>query len=202
MAIKFFDDFPKVVYTLDDSLSEQILTDIFRRVVLSKEFKNNSSFFQEYFVLEGEKPEDVSYRFYGTQSLHWLVLMVNDIVNPRFEWPNTDKNILDITSKKYGGESSIFTPRRAKNVKGFVVETYYILAEESTHKNPIRICFETTGDDPTKIPIAYQDSPDAANVESNLEIEIEKNEINRKILVLKNEVVANIIREYKQLVSQ
>lgn len=201
MSIKFFDNFPKVIYTLDDNESEQILTDIFKRVVLSEEFKKNTSFFEEYNVLDGETPEDVSYRFYGTQQLHWLILMINDIINPRFEWPTTDSNLLEITKEKYGGAEAIFTPARAKEVRGYVVETYYILAEESTHKNPVRIVFETIGDNPTRIPISYQDSPNAANLESNLDVENEKNETNRRIKVIKASVVSDIVEEYMKLIN-
>ena len=39
MATNLFGDFPRISYTLDDYDSEQVVVDIFKRVVLSKEFK-------------------------------------------------------------------------------------------------------------------------------------------------------------------
>ena len=44
MATNFFEDFPRIAYTLDDGETDQVVTDIFKRAVLAEEFKNNSSF--------------------------------------------------------------------------------------------------------------------------------------------------------------
>jgi len=68
MATNLFQDFPRIAYTLDDNGSEQVVVDIFKRVIFSKEYKENSAYYEEYEVLHGETPEEVSYRFYGTQS--------------------------------------------------------------------------------------------------------------------------------------
>ena len=94
MAIDtFLDDFPKIYYSLDDANSIQIVTDIFQRIILSKEFSDNISFYEKYDIRDGETPEDVSYKFYGTPYLHWLVLLSNTILDPRFEWPLTENNL-------------------------------------------------------------------------------------------------------------
>lgn len=197
----FFDDFPSITYSLDDGKSIQIVTDILRRVILSKELKSNSSFFEEYEVLQGETPEDVSYRFYGTQRLHWIVLMVNDILNPRFEWPLTGEQMFRQVEKIYGETSSVYSPNRAKNIKGYVVETYFLLTEDSTHKNPVRLCYETTEINETKQPIEYAESDTIADFESNYEVEVINNENYRTLKILKAEVVSDIIREYKKLIA-
>lgn len=201
MATDIFESFPKVNYTLDDGETIQIVTDLFRRVILSKELKENNSFFETYEVLHGETPEEVSYRFYGTQNLHWLILMVNDIIDPRFEWPVSEENLLQLTSKKYGGDTSVFTPAIAKNAKGYQVETYFLLAEDSTHKNPIRLTFETDSQTPTKIPIVYAESSTIAEFDSNYEVEEQRNESYRNIKVLKAEIIPDIVQEYRNLLT-
>lgn len=198
----FFDDFPAISYSLDNGKSIQIITDILRRVVLSKEFKTNSAFFEEYEVFEGETPEDVSYRFYGTQRLHWLVLMLNDIINPRFEWPLTGDQMFKQVEKIYGERASVYSINRAKNLRGYVVESFFILTEDSTHKKPVRLCYETTEEDETKVPIAYAESNNIADFESNYEVEVSDNENYRNIRLLKASVVSEIVSEYKKLISQ
>ena len=60
MATNLFESFPRIAYTLDDGESEQVVVDIFKRIVLSKEFQENSSFFESYEVLHGETPEELS----------------------------------------------------------------------------------------------------------------------------------------------
>lgn len=198
---RLFDDFPQITYSLDDGKSVQIITDVLRRVVLAEEFKNNTAFFEDYEVLEGETPEDVSYRFYGTQNLHWLILMANDIINPRFEWPLTGEQMFKQASKIYGGDTSVYSTNRAKNFKGYVVETFFLLTEESTHKNPVRLCYNTADENQTKEPIAYAESDIIDDFESNFEVEVSENETYRNLRVLKPEIIADVITEYKKLVA-
>jgi hypothetical protein len=197
----FFDDFPSITYSLDDGKSIQVVTDILRRVILSKEFKTNTSFFEQYEVFQGETPEDVSYRFYGTQRLHWLVLMVNDIINPRFEWPLTGEQMFRQVEKIYGEKASVYSLNRAKDRKGYVVETYFLLTEDSTHKNQVRLCYETTEENETKEPIAWAESDIISDFETNYEVEVIENETYRTLKILKAEVVSDVIREYKKLIA-
>ena len=198
MATNLFDSFPRIAYTLDDGESEQVVVDIFKRIILSKEFQENSSFFETYEVLHGETPEELSYRFYGTQSLYWLILMTNDIIDPRFEWPLSEENLLKVVEDKYGGENNIFAINRAVNSKGYQIETFFVLSEESTHKNPVRISVELDG---INYPFAYDEAPDLAAYESNYEVEQTNNEINRTIKVLKPEIVQDILSSYKKTLT-
>jgi hypothetical protein len=198
MATNLFDSFPRIAYTLDDGESEQVVVDIFKRIILSKEFQENSSFFETYEVLHGETPEELSYRFYGTQSLYWLILMTNDIIDPRFEWPLSEENLLKVVEDKYGGENNIFAINRAVNSKGYQIETFFVLSEESTHKNPVRIAVELDG---INYPFAYDEAPDLAAYESNYEVEQTNNEINRTIKVLKPEIVQDILSSYKKTLT-
>lgn len=201
MAYKLFEDFPLLAYTLNDYSSEQVVTDIFRRIILSKEFSQNSAFFEDYEVLHGETPEEISYRFYGTTELHWLVLMVNDIIDPRFEWPTSQENLLLDVETKYGGQDSIFTNKNALDKKGYRVETFFLLTEDSTHKNPKRLVSETDSENFTKQPIAYANSSSIFSFETHYDIEEKRNETNRNIRIIKAEIVDEIVTNYKNLIK-
>jgi len=202
MAYKLFEDFPLIAYTLDNYSSEQVVTDIFRRVILSKEFSETSAFFEEYEVLHGETPEEVSYRFYGTTELHWLILMVNDIVDPRFEWPSSQENLLEDIETRYGGEDSIFTNKNALDKKGYQVETFFLLTEDSTHKNPKRLTTQTDPENFTKQPISYMNSNTITSFQTNYDIEEIRNEKNRNIRIIKAEIIDEIVTNYKNLIKQ
>jgi hypothetical protein len=200
MAINFFSDFPKISYTLDDYESKQVIVDIFKRVILSKEYLDNSLYFEEYDVLHGETPEEVSYRFYGTPTLNWAILMFNNIMDPRFEWPVSEEVLYKITEKKYGSAQNVFSVNRAKNQKGYIVETFFVLTEDSTHEEPVRLLFENPLGDGINTPIAYQDSAEIDDFESNFEVETEKNEKNRTIKILKPAILQEVISNYKKLI--
>ena len=201
MATNFFEGFPRISYTLDNYDSEQVVVDIFKRVIISKEYQENSSFYETYEVLHGETPEDISYRFYGTQNLHWLILMINNVIDPRFGWPLSEENLFKVVSDKYGDDKNVFTTNRALNAKGYQVETFFILDEESTHKDPIRILFEDNDPDSINTPIAYQTSNTIVQFESNFEIEQNKNESYRNIKILKPEIVQEVLTNYKKLIQ-
>jgi len=198
MATNLFEAFPRIAYTLDDGDTEQVVVDIFKRVVLSKEFQENSAYFETYDVNHGETPEELSFRFYGTESLHWLILMTNNIVDPRFEWPLSEENLLKVVEDKYGGENNIFAINRAINSKGYQIETFFVLSEESTHTNQIRVTIEADG---INYPLAFDESPDLAGYESNYDIENSKNESYRNIKIIKPEIVQDIVTNYQKFIN-
>ena len=201
MAIDFFSDFPKIAYSLDDNATQQVVVDVLKRVIIQKEYQENTAYYEEYDIKHGETPEEVSFRFYGTTSLHWLILMVNNIIDPRFGWPISEENLIKQVESKYGGENNIFTLNRAKNAKGYQVETFFILSEESTHKDPVRIVYEGISDN-INTPVIYQESLTIANYESNYEVESQKNEKIRSIKIIKPEIVQDIVINFKQLISK
>lgn len=203
MVTDLFADFPRISYSLDDNKTQQIVTDIFKRVILSEEFKQNSAFFEEYEVKGGETPEQVSHRFYGTTNLHWVVLLVNDIIDPRFNWPKSEQDLTTVTEEKYGGQDSIFTVQNALNENGKRVETFFLLAENSSYENPIRLVYEDKSPEYTKQPIQWlDDPPNTARYETNFDVESSRNEINRSIRILKPQIVVEIMNKYKELILQ
>ena len=201
MAIDFFSEFPKIGYSLDDNATQQVVVDILKRVIIQKEYQENAAYYEEYDIKHGETPEEISFRFYGTASLHWIILMVNNIIDPRFEWPMSEENLVKQVESKYGGENNIFTLNRAKDAKGYQVETFFILSEESTHKEPIRLLYEGL-EDSINTPVIYQQSETIADYESNYEVESQKNEKLRSIKIIKPEIVQDIVINYKQLISK
>jgi len=202
MATNLFENFPRIAYTLDDGITEQVVKDIFKRAILSKEFQNNNSYYETYEVLGGETPENLSFRFYGTSELHWLILLTNNIIDPRFEWPLSQDNLIKQTQDKYGSERDIFTVNRAVNAKGYQVETFFILLEDSSHKNPKRLLIETPNDLGINTAIAYKESAVGTDFQSNYEVEELNNESYRLIKILKAEIVERVITDYNALINQ
>jgi hypothetical protein len=97
----YFSSFPITKYSLDDGATVLYVRNILLRVTLSEELKNNLSIYDEYDVKDYETPEIVSFNLYGTTEFHWLVLHVNDVLDPRFEWVLSTKALNDYVSSKY-----------------------------------------------------------------------------------------------------
>ena len=47
---------------------------------------DKSIYFQEYILLDGETPEMVAYKLYKRVDYHWVILILNNIINPYTDW--------------------------------------------------------------------------------------------------------------------
>jgi len=93
----FFSKFPKVVYNGID------MVDISKRMILIDSIKQRAETYTNYIVKEGEKIEDVAYDAYGDPSYHWVIILMNDIVDPFFDWPLSTKELDSYVSENYPG---------------------------------------------------------------------------------------------------
>lgn len=103
----YFMKFPLMGYTANNNIDFDVVTDITKRVALSEAIKENFSVYDEYDIKDGETPELVSYRFYNTTEYHWVVLMLNNIIDPRFEWVMSQDNLMRYCQTKYANPYSI-----------------------------------------------------------------------------------------------
>jgi len=82
----YFSKFPQHLITTTEG-TQVVMVDLFRRVRVGKTFGDVAVGLVPYTVLDGETPEMVSNKFYGTPFNHWIILMINNIVNVLTEWP-------------------------------------------------------------------------------------------------------------------
>ena len=103
----YFKSFPYTYYSLDNTATAQLITNITTRIALSDEVKNNLSIYDEYDIKDGETPEIVADRFYGNPQLHWIILHTNEILDARFDWPLTSDNLNKYIAGKYASASAV-----------------------------------------------------------------------------------------------
>lgn len=100
----YFESFPKMKYPWKDKDGKQhsvIIPDIFRRIQLDK-FFNNRLVLEDYVVEDSDSPEIVAHKYYGNAEYHWIVLLSNNITNPRKEWPRSYTDLGKYVEDKYG----------------------------------------------------------------------------------------------------
>jgi hypothetical protein len=103
----YFKSFPYTYYSLDDTSTVQVVTNITARTNISDELKTNLGLYDEYDIKDGETPELVADKFYNNPELHWLVLLYNDIIDPRFDWPLDTNNLSRHVNSKYSNPNGI-----------------------------------------------------------------------------------------------
>jgi len=97
----YFKNIPLTFFTLDNGKSAQLVTSIFYRALIDDRVKSNFSLYDEYDVVDGETPEIIADRFYNNSQLHWVILMYNDIIDPRYDWVLSTNNLNLYCSSKY-----------------------------------------------------------------------------------------------------
>jgi hypothetical protein len=97
--MSFFSYFPRTVITNEGN--PIVVEDFLSRVTISKEFRDNLVLLDDYFVQDGETPEMVSYKVYNTPLYHWIIFLVNDIIDPRDEWPIPDAKVTEFVFASY-----------------------------------------------------------------------------------------------------
>lgn len=80
------------------------VVDIFKRVGNKTPIKNIVNL-ETTDILEGETPELLAYKMYGREDYHWTLLVVNNIVDVRTEWPMKQRDLVKFCTRKYGEEN-------------------------------------------------------------------------------------------------
>jgi len=104
------------------------LKNIFTKIDLIEDYKYNFVYFLEYFIQDGEKIEDISYKFYDTTDYWWIICIFNDIKNLFTDLPLSINELKFLAEKMY------------KFDKKYTYEGYYdILFEMNEKKRKILI---------------------------------------------------------------
>ncbi len=98
----YFDRCPLMAYDIAGNENFKLLPNILKRVKLRQGIRTGSFLFDNYDVIDGERPEDVAFKLYGDPELHWIVLMVNDITDRYYQWPLTQPQFQEHLEDKYG----------------------------------------------------------------------------------------------------
>jgi hypothetical protein len=120
----YFKSFPTVRYSLDNLQTIFTITDIFRRVKADQRNILTSVAYDEYDIQEGETPEILSDRIYNNVYYHWVILVTNDIIDPRCDWPMDSDVFYQYVVAKYG-LSNIGAVHHYVNTDGDIVHSSY-----------------------------------------------------------------------------
>lgn len=101
----FFNKFPLLAYDLTGlpNMQPEVVRNIFFNLAIIEAVKQNTLIYYPYYIKDNETPEDVAYKYYKDSNKHWLVMMVNNIVDPQFDWPMSDMSFQNYINAKYAG---------------------------------------------------------------------------------------------------
>ena len=171
----YFSEFPVILYDSKE------VTNLLRRVAIRSKVKTNVMFFDTYDVKEGETPEIIADKLYNDPQLHWIVLMVNNIVDRYHEWPMSGNQFLDYVNEKYLDSEGDPNP---SGVHHYEIE-------------------QSSGDTTVKINIGTDNTDySSATPITNYEYEEEEQNKKRQIRLLDPKFVNDFVDEFKELMQE
>jgi len=220
--MSYFDAFPTVGYEFPDSV-RRVIKDISIRPAVVQSFTENSENFTEYDIVEGETPETIAYDFLGDAKLHWVILLVNNILNLYSEWPKTSKQLSEFLKEKYENQVS---DSDGASIKLSASQLEEILGFEGTPTNQFKSTIQLdSGDTLTIKPHHFTNTKKTLNFNyetvlavatdawgrpyiqpevvpvSIFEYESEKNELKRTILLPNYRVAALMKKELRRITN-
>ena len=210
---KYFNFFPKTTYYKSkDSTSVDILTNITARYNFNDGLKQNAATYYKYKIKDGDTPEILAFKFYGSPEKHWIILAMNNIIDPIYEWPLAQRTIGKFIEAKYSDASYANTAYTgvtglewAKNNTQayFKIETKTntttglykqdrIRLDANTYANVVISDTSYTLSDKTPLRVVV-----SKETQTYYDYEIELNENKRNITILKPEFLVDIEEEFK-----
>ena len=204
----YFYNFPTTYYiNTDDNTDLDVVTDITKRIGFEQEFKKNSAAYFKISVTDDDTPEILAHKFYDDVEKHWIILMMNDIVDAQFDWPMKEQDLYKFIESKYVDNASAGQTGTAwaqSNTQSYfkietktIVQTGQITTEKialdaNTYANVIVTSVSYNLND------GYQLNVDVTKeTQSYFDYEIETNDAKRNIIILRPEFVPAAINELK-----
>ena len=104
---KYFQYFPNIQYAQSINKAGKPnhinIKDYFHLLTVSDDVYREETLYTSYIVKDGERPDQISYKFYGDEQFYWVILQINEIVDYYTEWPLSQHELTQFTNKKYGG---------------------------------------------------------------------------------------------------
>lgn len=206
MPASYFSNFPYVGYSLNPTakLDEvQWVTDIFRRSAPIANLVRNTRMFYPYQVIEGETPESIADRLYGSTKYHWVVTLFNNITDPLLEWPKDYQNLVRYITNKYGSIAAAssgthhytMTETKVDSLGNSSTATFIIDAEKyATLTSPVPVV--TTFSNGATVTKTITRS-----IVDNYTYEVNLNDTKRSIVLLQDVHIPQVVSELEGLLA-
>ena len=171
----YFSNFPLIPYDSVGNGEFKLVTNLLRRVAIRSKVRTNTMIFDTYDVKEGETPEMLADKLYGSSEYHWIILYCNNVTDRYHQWPKNQNQFLAYINDKYSDV-------------------------DATHHYEIS---QTSGDTTIKINIGSDntDYPTATAI-TNYEYEQAQQDEMRSIRLLNPGYIPTFVQEFESIMNE
>lgn len=166
---------------------------LFRRAKIRDDFFKNAVVFTKYKIIGEERPEQVAEKVHGNPSYDWVVLIANNIINVRNEWPMSDDEFENFVFRKYTTEQ-LYATHHYETTDVYDSLGKLIVPKGKYVESNFSVTYfdENTGQSQTISPI---------KTVSYYEYEVQKNDAKRNIYVLRHNFLQTVIDDMREIMS-
>ena len=185
---KMFQMHPKIQYQ-----GEQ-LRDITRQARVLQVVRESDYYSSSYIVQEGETPISLAQDFYNDPNLFWIILNLNNMINPWTDWFMDQLTLNEFTKTKYNLTDATLGSTFMWGLEGLFFKESELASAVRTFESFL----DEANDDES---LAIVNFKQAADLMSYIEFETIVNEEKRNIRLVRPEQINVILKEYKKEIS-
>ena len=96
----YFRNFPVVDYKFGNNEAAVLFPNISAYVNILDQVKQEISFYEKYTILDGDRPDIVSQKLYGTTNYHWTFFAMNDGLRES-GWPMPERDLRQVVKDRF-----------------------------------------------------------------------------------------------------
>ena len=200
-SLKYFRQLSNFEYISQDPEDQGLMDayttvkNLFRRVKIREDIFSNLMYFTNYKIVGDERPDQVAKKIYDDVDLDWIVLVANNILNIREEWPFPQKIFDEYLLEKYGTYDNVYAvkhykSREVRDSVGTLILPKDLIVDENYSVTFFDIGL---GTEVTKTNLT--------DPVTNFQYENEKEDAKRNIYLLKPEYLSIILDDLKSLMQ-
>ena len=194
----YFDLFPNIQLPTynkhNSSLDYTLSKNLFKRAKIRDDLFQNVTSFDKFTIIGDTRPDQVAERLYGDSGLDWVILISNNILNVREEWPIAQTDLNNYLLNKYSDDQlrSVhhYETKKISDSAGNIVMGKGNIVDQN-------FSFEFLDQETNKTVTGS----DLVNSVTWFEWEIAKNEEKRNIWVLRPNWLEFVIEDMKKIMK-
>ena len=190
-------EYPSLLKTRRTNRDTIRVKNLFRRVKIREDLFSNLTEFDKFQVHGDDRPDTVAEELYGNPNLDWVILMSNNIIDIKNEWPMTQYDLNMYLDDKYTPEQLIdihhYETLEFRDGKGrLIVPDGQIVDEDWSLEYFDGLQIRNTD--------SVIDGRPLRSV-SFLEYEINKNDEKRNINVLRSDMLTLFMKDFERIMK-
>ena len=171
-----------------------ITKNLFKRGKIREDFFQNAVAFEKFLIVGDDRPDNVAEEIYGDPELDWVVLISNNILNVRDEWPMSQYDFQRYLNNKYDPEQlTQIHHYETKDVR----DEQNILILEGGLTVDANFTFKYSQDG-VNFSLSGSDILDSF---TNFDFETKKNDKKRDIFVIRSKYLDMILEDLREIMT-